>query len=96
MANSHQRRHAGAAPARPALDKRLYDAACDLHACVLALDAERQRLSRCLNVLPRRDVVLLPRADLERRHAELTDELTALRGTIQRLRANVDPESKYL
>jgi len=79
-----------------ALDQPTHDALCDLHACVLVLDNERRRLSCRLDALPRPGVVLLQRADLERRHAELSEELAALRATIKRLRARVDPESKFL
>lgn len=78
------------------LDRRTYDALCDLHACVLVLDNERRRLSGRLDALPRPGVVLLERADLERRHAELIEELAALHATIKRLRVRVDPESKFL
>ncbi|MBV9000303.1 MAG: hypothetical protein JO304_14670 [Solirubrobacterales bacterium] len=78
------------------MDQHTYDALCDLHACVLVLDNERRRLSCRLNALPRPGAILLERADLERRHGQLTDELEALQATIKRLRASVDPESKYL
>ena len=81
---------------RRALDQQTYDALCDLHACVLVLDSERRRLSCRLDALPRPGAVLLERADLERRHAQLTEELAALETTITRLRASVDPESKFL
>jgi hypothetical protein len=79
-----------------ALDRRTYDSLCDLHACVLALDAERRRVASILETLSDPNVVPLERAQLERRHAELTEELAALRGMIERLRASVDPESRFL
>jgi ABC-type phosphate transport system auxiliary subunit len=78
------------------LDHQTHDALCDLHACVLVLDNERRRLSRRLDAVSPLGVALLGRADLERRHEELTEELAALHATIKRLRARVDPESKFL
>ncbi|MBV9414459.1 MAG: hypothetical protein JO363_05725 [Solirubrobacterales bacterium] len=78
------------------MDQHTYDALCDLHARVLVLDNERRRLSWCLDALPRPGAILLERADLERRHGQLTEELEALLATIKRLRASVDPESKFL
>ncbi|MBV9335315.1 MAG: hypothetical protein JO262_05865 [Solirubrobacterales bacterium] len=78
------------------MDQQTYDALCDLHACVLVLDHERRRLSCRLALLPRPDAISLERADLERRYAEVTEELAALEATITRLRVSVDPESKFL
>ncbi|MBV8946634.1 MAG: hypothetical protein JO286_01040 [Solirubrobacterales bacterium] len=80
----------------PALDQQTYDALCSLHACVLVLDDERRRLSCLLDALARPGAVPLQRADLERRHAELTEELASLRATIKGLRVSVDPESEFL
>ncbi len=78
------------------LDHHTHDTLCDLHARVLVLDNARRRLSCRLDALTRAGVVLLERADLERRHEKLTEELAALHATIKRLRARVDPESKFL
>lgn len=78
------------------VDKQTLSALCDLHACVLVLDAERRRLAARLEALPGPGVVPLPRGDLERRYAELSQELAALQATIARLRFQVDPDSEYL
>ena len=96
MAHSHQNGRRHVRGRSRALDQHTYDALCDLHACVLVLDNERRRLSCRLNALPRPGAILLERADLERRHGQLTEELEVLQATIKRLRASVDPESKYL
>lgn len=90
---SHNR-HAPDAP--PALDQRAYDALCDLHACVLVLDAERRTLAARLEALPRPGVIPLERAELERRHAEVTEELAAFQTMIDRLRGSIDPEARFL
>jgi hypothetical protein len=95
MATSDPRRNGDAATPRK-LDRGTHDALCDLHACVLVLDVERRRLESRLAALPRPGVVPLDQADLERRHTEVTEELAALRGMIERLRDSVDPESNIL
>lgn len=82
--------------APPALDQRAYDALCDLHARVLVLDAERRRLAAHLDALPRPGVVPLDRAELERRHAELAEELAAFQARIDQLRTSIDPEARFL
>ena len=82
--------------ASPALDQRAYDALCDLHACVLVLDAERRRLAARLQALPQPGVIPPQRAELERRHAELTEELAAFQAMIDRLRASIDPQAQFL
>jgi len=87
-------RHAPNTP--PALDQRAYDALCDLHACVLVLDAERRRVAAHLEALPQPGVIPLKRAELERRHAELTEELAAFQAMIDRLRASIDPQARFL
>ena len=96
MASSDQNCRCQAHRRSRALDQQTYDALCDLHASVLVLDNERRRLSSRLDALPRPGLALLEGADLERRHAELTEELAALRASIKRLRHSVDPESEFL
>lgn len=80
----------------PGLNARIHDALSYLHAYVLALDAERQRLDTRLAV--HRDVGadLADVAELEQRHCELTEELAALRTTIEKLREYADPDRQYL
>ena len=96
MPTSNPDRNGGAARTRPALDRQIHDALGDLHACVLVLDIEQRRLVSRLEALPRPGVVPPERAELEQRHAELTEELAALQAMIQRLRVSVDPEAEFL
>ncbi|MGA2926073.1 MAG: hypothetical protein ABSG43_08775 [Solirubrobacteraceae bacterium] len=42
------------------------------------------------------DATAPERAQLQRRHDELAEELDALRGTIAKLRAYADPDGRYL
>lgn len=70
----------------------------DLHAHVLILDAERQRLALYLEFL---DGVTSgagapDRAGLQERHGRLSDELEILWTMIDKLRSLVDPTGRYL
>jgi hypothetical protein len=78
------------------LAPRMHDALTDLHAYVLVLDAEWQRLGDRVDELAQSDVPSPDRVDLERRRAEITEELDALRSTIAALRARADPAGDLL
>ena len=80
----------------PGLDARVHDALSYLHAYVLALDAERGRVAARLEVHRDGGAALPGAAELERRHGELTEELEALRTTIEKLREYADPDQRYL
>ena len=76
------------------LDRRMHDALTDLHTYVLALDAERQRLSDRVTELTK--LVSQEGAVLDRRRGEITEELEALRATILALRECADPAGNRL
>jgi uncharacterized protein YhaN len=80
----------------PALDQRAYDTLSDLHACVLMLDAEQRQVAALLQALPQPGDIPPKRAELERRHAELTEELATFQAMIDRLRATIDPQAQFL
>ncbi|MGO9974790.1 MAG: hypothetical protein ACLP01_18690 [Solirubrobacteraceae bacterium] len=84
------------APAERGLDGRIHDVLSELHAYVLVLDAERHRLVARLEVLRDSGAAPPERVELERRHCELTEELDALRATIDKLREYADPDGQYL
>ena len=67
----------------------MHDALTDLHTYVLALDAERQRLGDRVTELAK--LVSQEGAVLDRRRAEIAEELDALRATLVALRACADP-----
>jgi hypothetical protein len=79
---------------QPGLDPRMHDALSDLHAYVLAMDAERQRLGDRVTELAKR--VSQEGVELARRRAEITGELDALRATLLALRACADPVGDQL
>ena len=83
-------------PTVPGLDARVHDALSCLHAYVLALDAERGRVATRLEVHRDGGVALARVSELEQRHSELTEELNALRTTIDKLREYADPTRRYL
>ena len=78
----------------PGLDPRMHDALSDLHAYVLALDAERERLGDRVTELTK--LVSQEGVELTRRQAEVTEELDALRATLVALRACADPVGNQL
>lgn len=78
------------------LDPRMHDALTDLHAYVLVLDAEWQRLGERVDELAQSGLPSPDRLDFERRRAEITEELAALRSTIAALRAHADPAGDLL
>lgn len=75
------------------MDPRLHAALTDLHAFVLVLDAERQRLITQLELLAKSDAASPRRSLLERQRCEISEELGALRATIAALRVQANPES---
>jgi hypothetical protein len=83
-------------PLVPGLDPRIHDALSDLHAYVLVLDADWRRVAARLELSRGTDATAPERAQLQRRHDELAEELDALRGTIAKLRAYADPDGLYL
>jgi hypothetical protein len=72
----------------------MHDALNDLHAYVLALDAERQRLDGCAN--PLTTLVSQEGVELARRRAEITEELSAVRTLLTTFRACADPAGTLL
>ena len=72
----------------------MHDALTDLHTYVLALDAERQRLGDRVTQLA--NLVSQEGAVLNRRRGEITEELDALRATLNALRAYADPTGDRL
>jgi hypothetical protein len=76
------------------VDPHMHDALTDLHTYVLALDAERQRLGDRVTELA--NLVSQEGAVLHRRRGEITEELDALRATLNALRACADPAGDRL
>ena len=78
----------------PGVDPRMHRALTDLHAYVLALDAERHRLGDpghlLTSLVGRRD------AELALLQAELAEESGAVRAMLTALRACADPEGNLL
>jgi hypothetical protein len=72
----------------------MHDALNDLHAYVLALDAERQHLGGCVNPLAK--LVSQEADELVRRRAEITEELSAVRTMMTTFRAVADPAGTRL
>ena len=72
----------------------MHDALTDMHAYVLALDAERQRLGDRVRELTA--LVSQEGAVLDRRRGEIAEELDALRATLIALRACADPAGDRL
>ncbi len=77
------------------LDPRVHDALSDLYAHVLVLDAEWRKLDARL-AHPDGARLRSERAVAERRHAELIGVLAGLRGKIDALRREADPEGRLL
>jgi hypothetical protein len=79
----------GACGHRPisSLDPRMHEALTDLHAYVLVLDAEWQRLGKYVEEPGLSGVVSPQSVQILRRRAEMTEELHALRATAAALRA---------
>jgi hypothetical protein len=67
----------------------MHDALTDLHAYVLALDAERQRLGEHAEELTRR--ATQDGVELARRRSEISEELDAMRAMVATLRNCADP-----
>jgi ABC-type phosphate transport system auxiliary subunit len=94
--SGRDRSSSDADPAVLRLDARIDDALSYLHAYVLALDAERGRLAARLEAHRADAAAPSEVSELEQRHGELTEELDALRTTIDKLREYADPNRRYL
>jgi hypothetical protein len=79
---------------RPGVDPHMHCALTDLHAYVLALEAERDRLGDTGHLRP--TLVWREDAALALLRAELAEELTAVRMMLTALRAEADPEGDLL
>jgi hypothetical protein len=79
---------------RPGVDPHMHCALTDLHAYVLALDAERDRLGD--TALLRTTRVWREDAALAVLRAELAEESVAVRMMLTALRAEADPEGDLL
>jgi hypothetical protein len=73
------------------IEPRLHDALTDLHAYVLVLDAEFQRLHEAS-----REAGGAEADAVERRCNEVGEELDALRGAIAALRTKIDPDARLV
>jgi hypothetical protein len=73
------------------IDPHLHEALTDLHLYVLVVDAERQRIAQRLESLGGSSSDDGTRAELERQHAAIVEELDALRSMLIALRLRVDP-----
>jgi hypothetical protein len=78
----------------PHVDPHMHCALTDLHAYVLALDAERDRLGDPEHLLT--NVVCSENAALALLRAELAEESGAVRRMLSTLRAEADPEGNLL
>lgn len=78
----------------PIVDPHMHEALTDLHAYVLALDAERERMGNGVNPLSK--FVFHDGVELARLRAEIADELSAVRTMLTTLRACADPEGTLL
>lgn len=78
----------------PNVDPHMHRALDDLHAYVLALDAERDRLGDSGH--PVTQLVSREGAELSLLRVELTEELGAVRTMLATLRAFADPEGNLL
>ena len=74
----------------------MHDALTDLHAYVLALDADRQRIRDQLMKLGESTADRDRRAELDLRRTELDEEVNALQATVLALRQLADPAARFL